>query len=102
MKTNSRDTRKKQRDKFKLQVAELRKSTQSDKLLTLVEVVALTGYSVPTIYRLQQRGAFPHSIRCEGGRAVRWVQSEILAWIAHRTVKQNEIFYASQGTNNAA
>lgn len=50
-------------------------------LLRLPAVIRLTGYSRSTIYALQRRGKFPHSVRLAGGGAVAWHSSDIKAWI---------------------
>ena len=46
-------------------------------------VVALTGLSATTLWRLTQRGEFPKPIRLSAG-AVGWLDSEISAWLADR------------------
>lgn len=54
-----------------------------ERLLTRHEVEWLTGLSRSSIYRLMRDDRFPHPKRV-GLRAVRWRESEILAWIASR------------------
>ena len=48
----------------------------NERLLRLPEVIARTGLSKPTIYRMMSRGAFPANILI-GQRAVAWKQSAI-------------------------
>ena len=54
-----------------------------DRLLTSKQLTAETGISRSTIYRLLQNGAFPKPIRI-GPRAMRWLESDIKAWIVER------------------
>ena len=53
------------------------------RLLTRRQVEVLTGLARSTLYRMMRAGTFPNPIRV-GQRAVRWLESEILAWIASR------------------
>jgi prophage regulatory protein len=46
-------------------------------------VVARTGLSYPTIWRMMKRGEFPQS-RALSGRAVGWLASEVIEWIRSR------------------
>ena len=50
-----------------------------DKLLTLPEVRGVVGLSNATLYRMIERGDFPHPVKI--GRAARWPTSEIAAFI---------------------
>ena len=50
-------------------------------LLKLHDVRAITGLSSTTIYARMNAGRFPPA-RQVGGRAVAWLQSEVLGWIA--------------------
>lgn len=52
-------------------------------MLRLPAVIARTGLSRPTIYRLMAAGQFPRSRKLSGaGRsAVGWLDSDIEAWI---------------------
>ncbi len=47
------------------------------------QVMALTGLSATTLWRLVQRGAFPRPIKLSPG-AVGWLASEIGEWLAER------------------
>ncbi len=53
------------------------------RVLRLPEVISKVGLSRATIYRLQEAGEFPSSIRL-GRSAVAWVETEIDGWIADR------------------
>ena len=46
---------------------------------TLCEMLAI---SRPTLSRMQLRGDVPPTIRIPGGRAIRWLRSDVEAWIA--------------------
>ena len=54
-----------------------------DRLLTSKQLIAETGISRSTIYRLLRKGEFPKPIRI-GPRGVRWLESDIKAWLAER------------------
>ena len=53
----------------------------NDRLLRREEVEARCGIARSTIYRLMNEGLFPQPLRI-GGRAVRWLESEIIVWQA--------------------
>ena len=53
------------------------------KLLTLRDVTALTALSRSTVYVMMAEYRFPKPIRI-GNRAVRWVEQEMLDFIASR------------------
>jgi len=55
-----------------------------DRLIRLPTVLELTGLGKTTIYQLQKIGSFPHSISVTKF-AVRWMESEVLAWIAEQS-----------------
>ena len=50
------------------------------RLMARPEVETLTGLSRSTIYREMREGRFPEPVKI--GRAVRWREDEIAAWIA--------------------
>lgn len=54
-----------------------------EKLLDRNAVSQATGLSIPSLYRLMQKGLFPRPLRI-GMRNVRWPESEISQWIASR------------------
>ena len=53
------------------------------RLLTLREVTAITALSRSAIYAMMAESRFPQPIRI-GSRAVRWVEQEVLDFIASR------------------
>lgn len=58
------------------------------RLIRLPALMALTGLSRSSVYRLAQdpglaADAFPRSVKI-GRRAVAWRESEVLAWLASR------------------
>lgn len=55
----------------------------ADRLLSRWEVERLTGFKRTTLYARIAAGTFPAPLRDpDGGRAVRWLESDVLAWIA--------------------
>lgn len=58
------------------------KSTASrgDRLLTVHEVAERLGYSVSSIWRLENAGLIPAKVPLAGGR-VAWFESHLLAWL---------------------
>jgi len=54
----------------------------SEKLLTRRQVEAMTGFRRSAIYARIAAGTFPAPRREPGCYAVRWLQSEVQAWIA--------------------
>jgi len=59
----------------------------SPKLLRLRAVTNRTGLSKSTIYALMKTGAFPLPVHL-GRRLVRWVATEIDAWILARAARR--------------
>ncbi len=55
------------------------------KLIRLNQVLALTGLSRGTIYRLERAGSFPLRRRL-GPNSVAWPEHEITAWMESRPV----------------
>ncbi len=55
----------------------------STRLLTLRDVMSITALSRSSVYALMAESRFPKPLRV-GSRAVRWVESEILDFIASR------------------
>jgi predicted DNA-binding transcriptional regulator AlpA len=55
-------------------------------LLNKHQVVALAGFTYPSIWKMMRVGAFPHGRVC-GGKTV-WLASEIEAWIASLPVRR--------------
>ena len=54
-----------------------------DRLLRLKEVLGLCSFGRSTLYRRMRDDDFPEPVKI-GPRAVRWVYSEIVAWIESR------------------
>ena len=50
------------------------------RLVRANDLQPLTGYSPAYIYELMAAGKFPKPIKLAGGRAVAWLESEIVAW----------------------
>jgi len=50
------------------------------KILRVKEVSELTGLSIPSIYRLQNLGEFPSSVKI-GLKAVGWRESDLKQWV---------------------
>ena len=57
-----------------------------DKFLRIDEVIALTGLSQSTIYRLEQNRQFPQRLKLSE-RAVAWREEEIRSWMQSRENK---------------
>lgn len=55
----------------------------ASRFLRVSEVEALTGLSRTTIYDWSADGRFPRPVRLSG-RAVRWIESEVLEWMDER------------------
>ena len=57
------------------------------RILRYRDVIARTGLSRTTLWRLERRGEFP--LRCQlSANAVGWVESEVEEWIAARTARR--------------
>ena len=56
-------------------------SAKTTKLLRLPAVLALTGFSRPTIWRRIKEGKFPKPVYPFGGRSSAWPEDEVLAVI---------------------
>lgn len=54
-----------------------------DRVLRLPDVMAITGLSRTTVYRLSGEGLFPQSIPL-GKRSVGWLASDINSWLQSR------------------
>jgi prophage regulatory protein len=66
--------------------AALSTASVRDILIRATDVCAITGLSVPTIYRLMSRGQFPRPLKITAS-ARAWRLSEITAWIDSRDRK---------------
>lgn len=60
-------------------------SAEHTRILRKPAVLARTGLSDTTIWRLERKGEFPRSLRISAG-AVGWREADIDAWIAERPV----------------
>ena len=56
-----------------------------------------TGLSRSTIYDEMSRGRFPLPVKVNGGRAVAWLESEIVAWQAKRIAERDAAFPRKPG-----
>lgn len=56
-----------------------------ERFLSMREVVTLTTYSRPSIYRLEAAGKFPKRLKI-GDNKIAWRESDVLAWFASRKV----------------
>lgn len=65
-----------------------------DNFLRREAVEKATGLSRSSIYDLMKCGRFPTPVKINGGRAVAWLESEIVAWqesrIAERDASRRE------------
>jgi prophage regulatory protein len=57
---------------------------QSQKMVRVKQVTAMTSLSAITIWRYEKAGIFPKR-RQLGPRAVGWVESEVLEWMETRS-----------------
>jgi len=62
---------------------ELLAASLREMLLRIETVCAITGLSVPTVYRLMSQGGFPRPVKLTG-YARAWKLSDIMAWIDTR------------------
>ncbi|GAB6263408.1 AlpA family transcriptional regulator [Photobacterium sp. R1] len=58
------------------------------RLIKLSEVKHLTGLGRSTIYNFMKEGKFPQSVSL-GGRAVAWVESEVMEWIVKKIAERD-------------
>jgi prophage regulatory protein len=56
------------------------------RLLDRKQLMAKTGLSYPTIWKLMREDTFPHS-RAVGGKTV-WIESEVDDWISRLPLRQ--------------
>lgn len=59
------------------------------KFMRLNDVKATTGLARSTIYKYVKDGIFPVPVSL-GGRAVAWVESEVMAWVAARIRERDQ------------
>ena len=60
------------------------------KLIRLRQVLALTGLSRGTLYRLERAGTFPNRRRLSPN-CVAWIEQEITDWIESRPVARETL-----------
>lgn len=65
-------------------------SAPSMRMLRLRSVMDLTGLRRATIYLAMKRNGFPRPVSLSGGRAVGWVESEVLAYLQAQMRKRDE------------
>ena len=53
----------------------------TDTLIHVREVLTRCGISRATLYTYIRQGTFPQPLKLPGGKAVRWRETEIQAWI---------------------
>jgi prophage regulatory protein len=56
---------------------------RGDRILSIKQVVATTGLSRTTIWRLYTSGSFPRPFRLSAGR-VGWPEQEVFGWLSGR------------------
>lgn len=68
-------------------IAEAARPAAKDRLLTVDEVLRVTGFRArSTLWRKERTSDFPARVR-RGERTIAWRESEVLAWIAARPRK---------------
>ena len=60
-------------------------------LITLPEVVGITGISKSEIHRRMKAGRFPKPVKLGSGRCTRWSIGEISAWVNDRLAERDVI-----------
>lgn len=63
-------------------------STTPDRILRKSEVLARTGLSRTSMYRLAQEGKFPRPLKL-GARASGWLESEVSAWMFQKAAERD-------------
>ena len=61
-----------------------------DKMLTIAEVLEVTGLSRSSVYVMMREGTFPTALKI-GARAVRWRESEIREWERSRPRAEGDL-----------
>ncbi|ABM03396.1 phage transcriptional regulator, AlpA [Psychromonas ingrahamii 37] len=77
-------------------------TTKSKKIIRLPEVKDMTGLARATIYKKMATDDFPMSINLSSGcgRAVGWVEIEILDWINERIEERDQQIEAKKNSEN--
>jgi len=63
-------------------------NTNPDRILRKSEVLARTGLSRTSMYRLAQEGQFPRPLKL-GPRASGWLESEVSAWMDRKAAERD-------------
>lgn len=58
------------------------------RLIRLTEILARTGLSRSTVYRLEADGKFPRRVKL-GARSVAWHEAALLQWMESRAAAAN-------------
>ena len=61
-----------------------------DRLMTIAEVLQITGFSRSSVYVMMREGTFPTALKI-GARAVRWRESEIREWERSRPRAEGDL-----------
>ena len=61
-----------------------------DRLMTIAEVLQITGFSRSSVYVMMREGTFPTALKI-GNRAVRWRESEIREWERSRPRAEGDL-----------
>ena len=65
--------------------------TQTNRLIRIRDVMALTGLSKSYIYQLCENQQFPNRVHLvKGGTSVAWLASEVNEWIEQRITERNQ------------
>lgn len=64
--------------------------SEQEKILRVLSVEKITGYSRATIRRLERLGQFPPR-RQLGARAVGWLESEVQGWVREKCSKSETV-----------
>lgn len=70
------------------------------RIIRLRDVMRCTGLSRSTIYKFIEQGIFPKSVSL-GGRAVGWVEEEVLDWVQAR-IEERDVPRGVEGGMSAS
>lgn len=76
-----------------------RVNNQSE-VLDIGEVSKLTGYKIPTIYKLTHERRIPFHKPAHGGRRIFFKRTEINQWLQSNRIETNEEFLQNHGKGN--